>query len=106
MAGEANSDVLRDKPEQINFAKRSRVSDSIQQIQLQQATPYNLMPVPELNKWLEEELAAVRRIMTAAATAPSDGASTDIMAKAYELSLKIEPREREDERSESSDALF
>lgn len=98
MSGEANSDMLRDKPDQINFAKRARVAESIQQIQLQQATPYNLSAVPELVKWLETELGAVKRIM--ATGAASEGASSDIMTKAYELSLRIEPREREDERSE------
>jgi son of sevenless-like protein len=92
MSGEANSDMLRDKPDQINFAKRAKVADSIQQIQLHQATPYNLTPVPQLQTWMEDELEKASKL----AQVPG---STDMMHKAYELSLVIEPREREDERS-------
>lgn len=93
MSGEANSDMLRDKPDQINFAKRAKVADSIAQIQLHQATPYNLTPVPQLQSWLQNELD--RSVQLA-----QDPGSKDLMSKAYNLSLVIEPREREDERSE------
>lgn len=117
MSGEANSDYLRDKPDQINFAKRARVAESIQAIQLNQATPYNLTAVPALAKWINEELNTAKAVgMSMAAQANGQNGSpassfnsvpevkspplaVDIMAKAYELSLKIEPREREDERS-------
>lgn len=121
MSGEANSDYLRDKPDQINFAKRARVAESIQSIQLNQATPYNLTAVPALVKWIQEELntakaASIALAKQQAATAsttrpvssfnsseaksPSSSAPVDIMARAYDLSLKIEPRERDDERSQ------
>lgn len=85
--------MLRDKPDQINFAKRSKVAESIAQIQLHQATPYNLTPVPQLQNWLQGELD--RSVQLA-----QDPGSKDLMSKAYNLSLVIEPREREDERSE------
>lgn len=85
--------MLRDKPDQINFAKRSKVAESIAQIQLHQATPYNLTPVPQLQSWLQGELD--RSVQLA-----QDPGSKDLMSKAYNLSLVIEPREREDERSE------
>lgn len=118
MSGEANSDYLRDKPDQINFAKRARVAASIQSIQLNQATPYNLSAVPALTKWIMDELNTAKAVSIAMAN-QSNGSNAspvssfnsaevkspppvvDIMAKAYDLSLKIEPRERDDERSES-----
>lgn len=92
MSGEANSDMLRDKPDQINFAKRAKVAESIVQIQLHQATPYNLTPVPQLQAWIQGELDKAVKL----AQTPS---SKDLMSKAYAMSLVIEPREREDERS-------
>lgn len=92
MSGEANSDMLRDKPDQINFAKRAKVADSIAQIQLHQATPYNLTPVPQLQTWLRGELDKSVKMA-------QDPLSKDLMSKAYAMSLVIEPREREDERS-------
>jgi hypothetical protein len=116
MSGEANTDYLRDKPDQINFAKRSRVAESIQSIQMNQATPYNLTAVPALVKWIAEELNTAKAVgisMAANAQNAQNGSpassfnsemkspppTVDILAKAYEISLKIEPREREDERS-------
>jgi hypothetical protein len=62
MSGEANTDYLRDKPDQINFAKRSRVAESIQSIQMNQATPYNLTAVPALVKWIAEELNTAKAV--------------------------------------------
>lgn len=104
MSGEANSDMLRDKPDQINFAKRARVAESIQQIQLNQATPYSLTSVPALVKWIEDELRNARSVSEGASTGNQSLQSTpaviDPMQRAYDFSLKIEPREREDERSE------
>jgi len=106
MSGEANSDMLRDKPDQINFGKRARVAESIQQIQLHQATPYNLSAVPALVKWLEDELQTAMMAATGGTgmITPTSGdhpspAVVDPMQRAYEHSVKIEPREREDERS-------
>lgn len=113
MSGEANTDYLRDKPDQINFAKRSRVAESIQSIQMNQATPYNLTAVPALVKWIAEELNTAKAVGISMAANAQNGspassfnsemksppATVDILAKAYEISLKIEPREREDERS-------
>lgn len=95
MSGEANSDMLRDKPEQINFAKRAKVAESIAQIQLHQATPYNLTPVPQLQTWIHGELDKAVKLA-------QDPASKDLMSKAYAISLVIEPREREDERSKQN----
>jgi hypothetical protein len=137
MSGEANSDMLRDKADQINFAKRARVAESIQQIQMNQATPYNLAAVPALIKWINQELnigampsvgskeqngyatvassplaslvgmastpspgpgSAASSVMDVTTKSPSP--AVDMMTKAYDLSLRIEPRERDDERSE------
>lgn len=98
MSGEANSDMLRDKPDQINFAKRARVVESIQQIQLQQATPYNFRPVDAIQRWIDEELEQAK-VMAKDVRNPKTG-EPDLMTRAYDLSLAIEPREREDERSE------
>ena len=85
--------MLRDKPDQINFAKRAKVAESIAQIQLHQATPYNLTPVPQLQNWMQGELDKAVKMAR-------DPGNKDLMSKAYSLSLVIEPREREDERSE------
>lgn len=100
MSGEANKDMLRDKPDQINFAKRARVSESIQQIQLHQAQPYNLSAVPALVKWIEQELQQAKMIGVEGHGQPST--VDEQLSRAYDMSLKIEPREREDERSRSS----
>ena len=100
MSGEANSDMLRDKPDQINFAKRARVAESIQQIQMNQATPYNLTAVPAIIRWINEELVNAKTMAYSGASPGADVKSPiDVMTRAYDLSLKIEPREREDERS-------
>ncbi|TPX62785.1 hypothetical protein SpCBS45565_g06925 [Spizellomyces sp. 'palustris'] len=65
----------------INFSKRMKMAEVIREIQQYQNAPYVLMPVPELQQWLRSSLN----------TRVEDG---DL----YNVSLSMEPREREDEK--------
>ena len=82
---EGNADMLpgpADKARKlIHFAKRQKCADVIREIQQYQATLYNLAPVPVVLTFLEQQLENAEK-------GPD----------AYELSLKLEPREREDEK--------
>ncbi|KEI39358.1 uncharacterized protein L969DRAFT_49135 [Mixia osmundae IAM 14324] len=80
--GDGNPDFLREKPDQINFAKRQKAGELIQQVQLHQSTPYNLQEVPSFLKYLEEQFNLADRDEQ----------------ELYELSMALEPRERDDER--------
>ena len=79
--GDGNPDFLRERPDQINFAKRQKAAELIQQIQLHQSTPYNLADVQPIKQFLEAALVA----------------EADDQAF-YAMSLQIEPRERDDDR--------
>ncbi|KAI9101686.1 ras guanine nucleotide exchange factor domain-containing protein [Phlyctochytrium arcticum] len=65
----------------INFSKHMKTAEVIREIQQYQNAPYVLMPVPELQQWLRSSL---------------DGRVED--ADLYNISLSMEPREREDEK--------
>jgi son of sevenless-like protein len=65
----------------IHFAKRSKAAEVIRDIQQYQNMPYSLQPVPELQEY----------ILTNARSAGD-------VNEMYNLSLAIEPREREDEK--------
>jgi son of sevenless-like protein len=78
---DGNPDMLKDAPHLINFAKRARVADVIREIQQYQEIPYAFQPVPELQDFLGMQFDLVRE-------------SEDL----YELSLQLEPKEREDEK--------
>lgn len=79
--GDGNPDFLREKPGQINFNKRQKAAELIVQIQSYQSMPYHLTPVPVIVKFLEESLEN-----------PKDE------KQLYDLSLELEPRERDDEK--------
>jgi son of sevenless-like protein len=65
----------------IHFAKRQKCADVIREIQQYQATPYTFISLPVVQTFVRERLENVEN-------GPD----------AYELSLKLEPREREDEK--------
>ncbi|KAA1089603.1 hypothetical protein PGT21_024616 [Puccinia graminis f. sp. tritici] len=79
--GDGNPDQLREKPQQINFNKRQKAAELIVQIQSYQSMPYQLSPMPMIVKFLEESLEN-----------PRDE------KELYDLSLELEPRERDDEK--------
>ncbi|BGP55990.1 cell division cycle-related protein [Rhodotorula sphaerocarpa] len=84
--GDGNSDMLREKPDQINFHKRQKASELILMIKLHQATTYNLQAVPPIATFLQDSL-----FPPALETSRED-------QRLYEMSLALEPREREDEK--------
>ncbi|EGD96910.1 cell division control protein Cdc25 [Trichophyton tonsurans CBS 112818] len=65
----------------INFNKRTKTAEVIRDIQQYQNAPYQLIPVPELQEYVLNNMQAA-------------GDVHDM----YERSLEIEPREREDEK--------
>lgn len=69
----------------INFGKREKFAEVVREIQHYQSKPYNLAPIPGIQSFIEEQLAAL-------------GNSTDVSDRAWNLSLEREPREREDEK--------
>lgn len=56
-------------------------ADKIQEIMIYQNDPFNLTPVPSIQKFIEENLIDSRRD-----------------EELFEQSLRLEPREREDEK--------
>ncbi|GAA5973817.1 hypothetical protein JCM11641_003174 [Rhodosporidiobolus odoratus] len=83
--GDGNPDLLREKPHQINFHKRSKASELILQIKLNQTTSYNLQQVTPLAKWLQTALFPAQ-------------VHQDAESHLYNISLALEPRERDDEK--------
>ncbi|KAF1981251.1 ras GEF [Aulographum hederae CBS 113979] len=65
----------------INFAKRAKTAEVIRGIQQYQNVPYPLQPVPELQEYI---LSNMR--------------NAGDVHEMYEMSLQVEPREREDEK--------
>ncbi|KAJ3249779.1 hypothetical protein HK104_007561 [Borealophlyctis nickersoniae] len=65
----------------INFSKRMKTAEVIREVQQYQNVPYALTPVPELQQFLKGSFMA-----------------TMDDANLYDLSLELEPREREDEK--------
>ncbi|BGP25178.1 cell division control protein Cdc25 [Rhodotorula toruloides] len=84
--GDGNPDMIREKPHQINFQKRQKASELILMIKLHQATTYNLQAVPAIAKFLQDALFPQFL----------DPANED--QRLYEISLALEPRERDDEK--------
>ncbi|GAA5857810.1 hypothetical protein JCM8547_005989 [Rhodosporidiobolus lusitaniae] len=83
--GDGNPDMLREKPHQINFNKRSKASELILQIKLHQGVSFNLQVVPALAKYLQEALFPAQ-------------VHPDAESHLYSVSLALEPRERDDEK--------
>ncbi|KAF1921444.1 ras guanine nucleotide exchange factor domain-containing protein [Ampelomyces quisqualis] len=65
----------------INFAKRAKTAEVIRDIQQYQNVPYPLQPVPELQEYILTNMQ-----------------SAGDVHEMYEMSLSVEPREREDEK--------
>ena len=65
----------------INFAKRAKTAEVIRDIQQYQNVPYPLQPVPELQDYILTNMQ-----------------SAGDVHEMYEMSLSVEPREREDEK--------
>ena len=65
----------------INFGKRAKTAEVIRDIQQYQNVPYPLQPVPELQDYILTNMQ-----------------SAGDVHEMYELSLQVEPREREDEK--------
>lgn len=79
--GDGNPDMLREGVNQINFNKRQKAAELIQQIQLHQSTPYNLSDVLPIQHYLEAAFVTDRDDQVF-----------------YSMSLQIEPKERDDDR--------
>lgn len=65
----------------INFAKRAKTAEVIRDIQQYQNVPYPLQPVPELQEYILSNMRTAGDVH-----------------EMYEMSLQVEPREREDEK--------
>ncbi|KAJ3383382.1 hypothetical protein HDU92_004245 [Lobulomyces angularis] len=78
---DGNPDLLKPDNRLINFSKRSKTAEVIMEIQQYQRTHYNLTPVVEIQNFIINCLTE----------------SLD-ENKIYDLSLQLEPREREDEK--------
>jgi hypothetical protein len=71
-------DFLKEKSNQINFIKRRKAAELLQQIELHQSAVYNLSPVKSVVEFLDNAFA-------------SDQTNEEL----WEMSLALEPRERE-----------
>lgn len=78
---DGNPDRLKLNENLINFSKQSKTADVIREIQQYQNQPYCLQPVPELQKFIIDSFQTFED-------------ENDL----YQMSLLIEPREREDEK--------
>jgi son of sevenless-like protein len=65
----------------INFAKRAKTAEVIRDIQQYQNSPYPLQPVPELQDYILSNMRTAGDVH-----------------EMYDISLQVEPREREDEK--------
>jgi son of sevenless len=65
----------------INFAKRAKTAEVIRDIQQYQNVPYSLQPVSELQEYILNNMRTAGDVH-----------------EMYEISLQVEPREREDEK--------
>jgi hypothetical protein len=69
----------------INFFKRSLTSEILRDIQQYQSQPYNLARCKPVHDWMLKQLEMI------------DQSAPD-MTELYDISLQLEPREREEER--------
>ncbi|KAK6350152.1 hypothetical protein TWF696_006396 [Orbilia brochopaga] len=77
---DGNPDLLKGT-DLINFAKRAKTAEVIREIQQYQLVPYALEPVEPLQQYILSNMAAAKDVH-----------------EMYEVSIQIEPREREDEK--------
>jgi len=78
---DGNKDMLNKDNNLINFNKRQKAAEVIREIKKYQSRPYNLHELPNIQEYIEKSLSALE-------TAPDF----------WELSMVLEPREREDEK--------
>ncbi|KAI8970474.1 ras guanine nucleotide exchange factor domain-containing protein [Mycotypha africana] len=78
---DGNSNVLKQSKNLINFAKRAKTAEVIREIQQYQSSLYQLKPVKELQEYIRNNLISTRD-----------------EEQLYKESLRLEPREREDEK--------
>lgn len=78
---DGNDDFIKGDQKLINFDKRVKTANIIREIQQYQSVPYALQPVPELQEYIISNMQSARDV-------------NDM----YNLSLSLEPREREDEK--------
>ncbi|KAI9493763.1 ras guanine nucleotide exchange factor domain-containing protein [Zychaea mexicana] len=78
---DGNPNFLKKSKELINFAKRAKTAEVIREIQQYQSSLYRLKPVEELQSFIQANLQSTRD-----------------EEQLYNESLKLEPREREDEK--------
>ncbi|KAG8955877.1 hypothetical protein FRC04_006324 [Tulasnella sp. 424] len=77
----ANKDMLSEENNLINFGKWQKAAEVIREIKTYQSRPHNLTELPNVQDLIEKSLARVEN-------------SPDF----WELSMQLEPREREDEK--------
>ncbi|KAI9300068.1 ras guanine nucleotide exchange factor domain-containing protein [Cunninghamella echinulata] len=78
---DGNADYLKTSKDMINFAKRAKTAEVIREIQQYQSTYYHLTVVDEIQAFIQNNLQSIRD-----------------EEQLYNESLKLEPREREDEK--------
>lgn len=78
---DGNKDMLNKENNMINFGKRQKAAEVIREIKTYQSRPYNLTELPNVQDLIQSSLARVEN-------------SPDF----WELSMQLEPREREDEK--------
>ncbi|KAI8989948.1 ras guanine nucleotide exchange factor domain-containing protein [Pilobolus umbonatus] len=78
---DGNPNALKKWKDLINFAKRAKKAEVIREIQQYQSSSYRLKPVDELQEFIKSNLKSTRD-----------------EEQLYKESLKLEPREREDEK--------
>ncbi|KAI8078401.1 ras guanine nucleotide exchange factor domain-containing protein [Thamnidium elegans] len=78
---DGNANELKKSKELINFAKRAKTAEVIREIQQYQSSLYQLKPVDDLQEFIKSNLKSTRD-----------------EEQLYKESLKLEPREREDEK--------
>lgn len=65
----------------INFGKRAKTAAIIREIQQYQSVPYPLQPIPELQDYILSNMQTAKDV-----------------TEMFNVSLQLEPREREDEK--------
>ncbi|EMR10382.1 hypothetical protein PNEG_01634 [Pneumocystis murina B123] len=78
---DGNPDMIKNSKDFINFSKRIKTAEIIREIQQYQSISYSFQVVPEIQSYLLECLEGM-----------------DKLNDMYDLSLGIEPRERDDEK--------
>ncbi|KAI9298992.1 ras GEF [Neoconidiobolus thromboides FSU 785] len=78
---DGNPDYLPSAPHLINFSKQAKTAETIREIQQFQNSPYSLDSVAEIQEYILKSIE-----------------ETSDMTVLYDISLKLEPRERDDEK--------